>query len=327
MNRENLRSINLNSLPILREILRHGNIAKAAQQLNLTAPALSNTLRQLRGYFDDELIVRDGRLMRLTPKGERIVPPLERALNSVSLVLREDEFDISQCSETLRIVTADCVVSTMGVRYAIIVEREAPRINTHFSNASKSSVSDLMTGRIDIVISPKFMLNGGIADVSALQNVSMAPLFADRLVCIGHADDAELREGLSIDRYLKRPHVSFLLDSDRHVSVEQAFLAANGWKQNDTMHVSSYSILPNIVATTGFISVVPESLARTACAIYPLQIAAPPIPLPALDWTMVWHKRDDEKLSLEWLRRALQRSVEGLDVDEKIESGGILEAA
>jgi DNA-binding transcriptional LysR family regulator len=57
---KNLRALNLNHLPILREILRKASVSKAAEALNLTQPAVSNVLKALRAHFDDKLLTRHG---------------------------------------------------------------------------------------------------------------------------------------------------------------------------------------------------------------------------------------------------------------------------
>jgi LysR family transcriptional regulator, nod-box dependent transcriptional activator len=318
--------VNLNSLPVLREILRQGNIARAADILHLTPPALSNTLRQLRAYFDDDLIVREGRSMRLTPKGERLIVPLDMALNSMQHVLAEQEFAANAADDHFRIAMADHIMATLGAPLAEIIETEANDIGTHFITASRHSVADLLSGRIDMVISPRSTLTSGIADVATLNKVSTAHLVSASMVCIGRSDDCELKAGLSIEKYLTRPHVGFFLDAEQHLSAEQAHLIRLGHKQKNRLLVSSYAVLPQIVAKTGCISIIPHRLAIAASKIYPIQIVEPPIQFPDLDWTMVWLNRNDNRPALKWLIDALKRSVDDLHEHVAVDSRTLIAA-
>lgn len=58
-----LRGVNLNLLPILRELLRERNVTAAAKRLNLTQSGVSEALGRLRVQFGDELLVKTGRRM------------------------------------------------------------------------------------------------------------------------------------------------------------------------------------------------------------------------------------------------------------------------
>jgi DNA-binding transcriptional LysR family regulator len=46
------------------------NLTRAAEALNLTQSAVSNSLKLLREHFHDEILIRDGRNMRLTEKSQ-----------------------------------------------------------------------------------------------------------------------------------------------------------------------------------------------------------------------------------------------------------------
>lgn len=77
-----LRSVNMNLLPVLVELLRSTNVTRAAGRLNLTQSTVSGSLRQLRDIFDDELLVQRGREMVLTEKARRLLPEVERIMDA-----------------------------------------------------------------------------------------------------------------------------------------------------------------------------------------------------------------------------------------------------
>ena len=72
----NLRRVNLNLLPILRELLRQRNVTEAAKRLNLTQSGVSEALGRLRAQFGDDLLVRVGRKMTPTALALELAPQL-----------------------------------------------------------------------------------------------------------------------------------------------------------------------------------------------------------------------------------------------------------
>jgi DNA-binding transcriptional LysR family regulator len=76
----NLHRIDLNLLVYLDALLRERNVTQAAQQLNLSQPAMSNGLRRLRTLFDDPLLVRTSEGMTPTERALELEPLVREAL-------------------------------------------------------------------------------------------------------------------------------------------------------------------------------------------------------------------------------------------------------
>jgi LysR family transcriptional regulator, nod-box dependent transcriptional activator len=302
----NLRRFNLNALPALREILRQGSLTKASAVLNVTQPALSNILRQLRNDFQDELIVRNGKTMQLTLKGESLLAPLEHSLAALEDVFSEKRFDPAQSARMFRIATTDHIISLISGRLAERILAEAPRMKAQLQIARIASIKELVIGDIDMIITPKILFAGaGLADDATREAVSTEFLISEKLVCIGREDDVALTNGLSIEEYLKRPHASFLFGEKQISSLEHIFLKQNDYAQNDVIFVSSYVALASIAATSGCLAIVPQSIAEHCLDKFPIQVVTPPIGLPQMDWIMAWHQRNDADPFMHWLRNTL----------------------
>src|SRR4051795_7056357 len=74
MARPVLTGIDLNLVVVLDALLQEASVTGAGHRLSLSQPAVSGSLRRLRQVFDDELLVREGRSMRLTPFAEQLAP-------------------------------------------------------------------------------------------------------------------------------------------------------------------------------------------------------------------------------------------------------------
>ena len=309
----NLRRYNLNALPILREILRHGNLTRAADALGLTQPALSNILRQLRMDFDDRLIVRNGKSMQLTPKAAALITPLETSLSLIEDFLAQQSFDPAIATNHFRIATTDYIMTVLAPQMMAVMLADAPNVKINLVQAWPNAAQALMVGDLEMVITPNVLLSSGLADAGDLANASTELLLREPFVCLAHCDDAEFAAGLSRDAYLARPHVGYGIGNKVISSLEQVHLTRMAAKQNTMMILSNYAAMPGIVARTGALALVPESLAYGAVKLFPVQYAAPPLPIDPVDWIMVWHIRNDADPAMHWLRNSLKNSVENRD--------------
>ncbi|MEO5978386.1 MAG: LysR family transcriptional regulator [Chryseolinea sp.] len=76
----------LNQLKIFLKIAERGSITKAAEELHLTQPAVSNQLKNLQNQFDIPLTELVGRKIYITDFGKEIAQSAERILNEVSTI-------------------------------------------------------------------------------------------------------------------------------------------------------------------------------------------------------------------------------------------------
>ena len=67
MNRNDLRKVDLQLLVVFESLMHECNLTRTAEKLYLGQPAISASLTRLRDYFNDPLLVRNGREMEPTP--------------------------------------------------------------------------------------------------------------------------------------------------------------------------------------------------------------------------------------------------------------------
>ena len=81
----NLRSVDLNLLPVFEAAYEERSLSRAATRLAMTQSAVSHALNRLRAVFEDELFVRQARGVTPTPVADRIYARLRDALSSCLL--------------------------------------------------------------------------------------------------------------------------------------------------------------------------------------------------------------------------------------------------
>ena len=139
-----LRKVNLDLLPVLHELLRTRSVTRTARSLNMTQPAVSRALRQLRSAFDDQLLVSPGRNARLTDRATALAGPLGRTLGELDLLLKPSgPFDPSTEAVHLVINTADYVAQLLAPVLTGICAREASHVVLEFTWLATRNAEDL----------------------------------------------------------------------------------------------------------------------------------------------------------------------------------------
>ncbi|MEQ6204039.1 LysR family transcriptional regulator [Sulfitobacter sp. HNIBRBA2951] len=75
-----MKNVNLNALRVFSIVASHGNLQRAAEELNLSRGAISQRIKQLEIELGVVLLVRGARGVSLTPEGERCHAAMEDAL-------------------------------------------------------------------------------------------------------------------------------------------------------------------------------------------------------------------------------------------------------
>ncbi|WP_460672066.1 LysR family transcriptional regulator [Larkinella ripae] len=71
-------------LQMVREVAACGNLTKAADRLYLTQSALSHQLKEIEGFFNTQLFIRDKKQMLLTDAGAVVLEAAEKILKEVA---------------------------------------------------------------------------------------------------------------------------------------------------------------------------------------------------------------------------------------------------
>lgn len=309
-----LRTVNLNMLPVLRSILKHRNLTRVAEELNLTQSAVSNILKRLRDHFGDDLLVREGRKLHLSERAKRLVEPLEHAMTALDAVINQHRFDPKTAEHSFCIATADHVAATTLPLLATMLADEAPRITIQMVTASGRSTEQLLADAIDLVISPRQIVDPLFKTSQRLRtNCLTEALIDEPFVCIARGDDASFGETLTIEDYVARPHVGFALDVNFSASLEQAYLDHADFRQFNRIMTSEFTILPLIVSQSDCIALVPRSIARLASNALSLRVAPSPIPVPDLEMVAIWNRRRNDEAELTWLRTIMRRCLQRIN--------------
>jgi len=306
----NLRNINLNLLPILGEILHRRNVTEAARHLNLTQSAVSASLKRLRLMFDDDLLIPRGRELILTEKAESLLPGLDRLLANAGDFLEETPFDPTTAKTKFRIATADYVTTLLAPHLSPTLRDLAPNVTVQVTAGTAGTAftpKNLRQNLLDLIIGPE--------DISRWMPINFHDeksdfafdiCSSDELVGIESTKHHTDARNWDLESYLSHPHVTFHFNEDCHASIERETISSLNLKQNDKILVPEFTLLPMLVCSTGFISVVPKSLGIYYAAHLPLRLFTPPLPFPPLRLVMIWSKARQRDEELTWFRKQVK---------------------
>jgi DNA-binding transcriptional LysR family regulator len=133
-------------------------------------------------------------------------------------------------------------------------------------------------------------------------------LFDERYVLIGRRDHPRLRRKITVAQFAQLEHVIVSLRGADFVTPVDDALAALGHKRHVVLSAASFLFVPEIVAGSDFVALVPELLVRDRGDR--LQLVEPPFPVDGFAVGMVWHERGHGHAGQRWVREAI---VHGFD--------------
>ena len=111
----NFRTLDLNLLRVFDEVMTERNLTRAAANLAMTQPAVSNAIKRLRDTLHDELLVRAGYGVEPTPRALALWPAVRAALDGLREAVQPGRgFDPDGSRETFVIAMADATAASLN---------------------------------------------------------------------------------------------------------------------------------------------------------------------------------------------------------------------
>jgi DNA-binding transcriptional LysR family regulator len=286
----------LNLLTALDALLTELNVTKAAKRLKISQPALSGRLAKLRSLFGDALLIPTQRGMVPTQRALDLQEPLRRALEQLRSVVRTGErFDPSTSRQTISIAASDYMQATLILPLLPAIRRQAPllRIAVHLIDGGRIW-EQMEHGDVDIAL---------MTPETAPPLLRSRPLWNERYVCIARVGHTRARRAADPASFASLDHVVVSPRGSGFTGPADAVLKAQGLVRNVVLSVNSFLLVPEIVASSNLVALVPERL--VAGHKERLQIFEPPIAVPGFSISMVWHERTMATQSHIWLRKKI----------------------
>lgn len=292
----------LNLLSALNALLSDKNVTRAAERLNVTQPTMSGMLQRLRYQFDDQLLVRNGRELELTPFGASLVDPVREALRSVELLIHtEPVFDPASSTREFTLMSSNYCASVFLPHLVAHVAAHAPGVRL-IMQPINNPIERIFAGEIDLCITADdmslFSIHGGV------EKIHSEPLFSDEFVCVV-AKDHPLDEHSDLEEVFKFPHIGVHMFGTIN-TIESAWLEQHRPGYKPAAVVADFPLVGPMVAQSRLVGVMPARMAEIAARAVSIRAFRPPYEMPTLHEAMLWHARHMQDPAHVWLRGSLR---------------------
>ncbi len=290
-----VRDFDLNLLVVLDALIEERSVSAAARRLGVSQPNVSFSLNKLRVQFKDQLLLRCGNTMQLTPLAERLQEPLRRVLDGVQTdVLAERKFEPASCQRRFVISTSDIGELIFLPRLMAVLSRLAPQATLQSRSMTPIELETAMAeGKVDLALGYFPDLNGS--------NFMTQKLFDHDFACIAAADHPHARPGWTLDTFLSLGHI-VVAQSGRSQELVEQEMRRNGLERRVQLQSPHFMSVPLLVAESELISTVPAAVAGIFATMARLRVVAPPLALPRINIQQFWHRRVHDEPSNRWLR-------------------------
>jgi DNA-binding transcriptional LysR family regulator len=302
----NLRSVDLNLLPVFEAVYEERSLSRAAVRLSMTQPAVSHALARLRIVFKDELFLRHPRGVTATAVADAIYQRMDEALGLVRAAVADRRgFDPRTSERRFFVAIPHPLGPMLAVRLLERLKGSAPGVSVGFSTRSRpiDLERNLLDGRFDIAVDWLPTSKDGLED---------EVLFEDELVPVVRKDHPAI--GMAQSRKALVSGWEFVILRPRVESVEHPLEAVKAWarlKPKVVLEVSEFLEVLAVLGRTDFVGLVPVSLATAARS----QLGVELIPgLPRSERfpvRMIWRASRGIDPALQFLRKEVSLAVRG----------------
>ncbi|ODS22985.1 LysR family transcriptional regulator [Candidatus Endobugula sertula] len=303
----NIENFDLNLLVCFDALMRERNVSRAAEQIHISQPAMSNSLKRLRGVLDDPLLVRTTYGMEPTERALELEPLVRQSLSFAEAALSPtDHFEPKTTQRVFRILVSDYVEGTLISSLVSFLQQHAPEISLDILTLSDASFQDLEKGKVDLAINSFDHIP---------QSFHQRLIWKDSFSCLVNSQHS-LIENNTLENYLAAGHIwvsktgigvaTGMSQESIHKRawVDEALMTLN-CERNIRVFSRHYQNVPLLVNNTDLIATLPTRAALLYQHHPTLAIVDPPFAIEPIEIKMVWSSLLQHNSAHRWIRSTL----------------------
>lgn len=308
----NFRTLDLNLLRVFDEVMAERSLTRAARNLHLTQPAVSNALRRLREALGDELVQRQGQGIEPTPRARALWPAVREALDHLQRSLAPVHFEPAQARNSFVLAMADATAAELVPALVETLEAEAPGVTLRLLPLTTrdprrmldEQACDLAVGYFPSVL----------ADLTARhQGGEPLPFAHQRIydgeyVCVMRRDHPLAGQPLTLEAFCRARHMLVSFSGRPYGFVDEA-LAALGRQRQVVLTVNQFFTAGRVVAQSNLLTVLPRHFLSVTGIADQLSVQPLPFHMSPVHVDALWHRRSQLSAGHAWLREALMRAA------------------
>lgn len=308
----NFRTLDLNLLRVFDEVMAERSLTRAARNLSLTQPAVSNALRRLREALGDDLVRRGGSGIEPTPLALALWPSVREALRSLQAALAPSVFDPAHANTTFVLAMADATAATLIPHLVQTLEHEAPGVSLRVLPLTTrdprrmldEDLADLAVGYFPAVLT----------DLTAREQAGEAVpfshlrLYNGEYVCVMRRNHPLATRQITLDDYCAARHMLVSFSGRPWGFIDEA-LASLDRQRRVVLTVNQFFTAGRVVAKSDLLAVLPRHFVPETGMADQLALCDLPFEVPHVHIEALWHRRQHYSGAHLWLRQVLARAA------------------
>ncbi|APX07384.1 LysR family transcriptional regulator CalR [Vibrio campbellii] len=289
-----LRGVDLNLLTVFDAVMQEQNITRAAHNLGMSQPAVSNAVARLKVMFNDELFMRQGRGIQPTQRARQLFGPIRQALQLIRNELPSSVFQPESSTRLFKLAICSPCDMRFAPRIMASINEQAPSVQLHLDAEFDRLLSERMRYQeIDFVI-----------DYARFddQGFSSTEIFKDELVVIASKTHPRIQGGVSAEQLINEKHAKLSRVHGQRSFSEQAYRELDCQAAYEG---SSLSNLLYVVSQSELVTIAPRWMAENAVNSDQLQILDFPFENKEISGYLSWHESSEKDKGHIWLRDQL----------------------
>lgn len=294
-----LRRLDLNLLLVFDALYRHRSVVAAADELALSASALSHALARLRAGLNDDLFLRTGGAMQPTPRAEELAEGIASALHLLSTQIGDSTaFDPSTSEQTFIFAATDFTTFALMPPLIARIESLAPHLRIQVvPSRSRDALGDLAAGA-------HFVLGFSDEFAAAPAELERIEAAAGDYVVVARNGHPRIGKTLSLKRYLAERHV-VVRPWRVEDGVIDAALGRQGCRRQVAVEIPSVMAAPFIIGQSDLLITLPLQAAQALARSADVALHAAPFRTPSFRLAAYFQRRHLHLAWHRWMREQL----------------------
>jgi len=302
-----ISKLDMKSLSVFATVMRTNSLSSAAEQLDMTQPAVSQTISRLRTHFDDQLFVRTREGTRPTARALELLEPIEEVLRIVrERVDARPVFDPSTARRSFTFASTDFGATVFLPKLTAELRRIAPAVRVRSIPVNSVLMrAQLESGEVDLAV-------GSFSDLVA--GFHQRKVYDDSYVCVAGVRFETSGGSLTQQEFLHASHAIVTPLPPGYEAVEQLIRREVPAAQI-VLEVPSFLSLLFLLRESDLLCTVPTRVGVALAQLAGLAVHPMPFVLPALEVRQYWHQRMHNDSAHRWFRGLLNRLFGTHDVE------------
>jgi DNA-binding transcriptional LysR family regulator len=295
----NLKNLDLNLLVVFDVVYAARNISRAAEQLGMSQPAVSNALARLRDLLDDPLFLRGRRGVEPTMKATQIAPTVREALAMIHQQLAPASLDLATYRRHFRVIMPDAFEPIMMPPVLREISKRAPNVTIEVLSAFRTDfIREIRDGTIDLAchLFP-----------AASPDIVTETICETDLVLLARRGHPRIKRKLDLATFMKLDFI-VLVPQLREMLSMAVNLSALGVTRREVYTVNKLWAMPPMIERTDLVGIMPRWFHSEIARNFDIVAHAFPMDLPVQHCCMTWLAKNRPDPGHKWLREGLSNA-------------------